>query len=297
MSINGILNINKPVGPTSFRIVESVRRLCGENRVGHAGTLDPAASGVLPVCLGQAVRLTEYIHNFSKEYIAGIMLGATTDTLDAQGSLISRGYADDITEDRALQAIKGFIGEISQVPPAYSASKIGGKKAYRLARKGALPPLGPRRVTIYAIDVLSFKTPYLKVRVHCSTGTYIRALARDLGIALGCGAYLQDLVRTIYGPYRLEEALSPDELAAAVMAGNIENALYPIDHPLQSWPKQTLDERDSAHVLSGTAIYISSPSADTGQMLRCYDSSGKFLAILKFAAENGLWWPQKVFNL
>lgn len=143
MGVNGILNINKPPGPTSFRMIEAVRQLSGEKRVGHAGTLDPAASGVLPVCLGQAVRLIEYLHSFSKEYLAVIMLGATTDTLDAQGSLISRGDTDCITEGQVLQAIQGFIGDISQEPPAYSALKIGGKRAYRLARKGARPSLPP----------------------------------------------------------------------------------------------------------------------------------------------------------
>ena len=297
MGVNGILNINKPPGPTSFRMIEAVRQLSGEKRVGHAGTLDPAASGVLPVCLGQAVRLIEYLHSFSKEYLAVIMLGATTDTLDAQGSLISRGDTDCITEGQVLQAIQGFIGDISQEPPAYSALKIGGKRAYRLARKGARPPLVPRHVTIDAIDVLHFESPCLKVRVRCSTGTYIRAFARDLGITLGCGAYLQDLVRIAYGPYRLEEALSPDELNRVVKEGSLQSVLYPLDHPLQSWQKQILDDHDSGRVLSGTAIRISSQILDTDQMLRCYDRSGKFLAILKFAAENGLWWPEKVFSL
>ena len=278
-------------------MVEAVRGLSGEKRAGHTGTLDPAACGVLPICLGQAVRLTEYIHGFSKEYLAGIMLGATTDTLDAQGSIISRSDTTDITEDRVLQVIKGFIGDISQVPPLYSALRIGGKRAYRLVREGIHPLLEPRHVTIEAIDMMAFELPYLRVRMRCSSGTYIRAFARDLGITLGCGAYLQDLTRISYGPYRLKEALSIDELARTIRDRGIESVLHPIDHPLQSWPKHVLDDHDSACIRNGIAIHISSSMPKTDQMLRCYDSRGKFLAILKFAAENDLWWPQKVFNL
>ena len=297
MGVNGILNVNKPCGPTSFSMVAAVRRLSGEKRVGHAGTLDPGASGVLPVCLGQAVRLTEYIHHFPKEYVAGIMLGATTDTLDAQGSLTSRGDASAITEEQVRQELQCFVGEISQAPPAYSAKKVGGKKSYRLARKGTSVPLEPRQVTINTIDMISFSNPYLKVRVHCSTGTYIRALARDLGTALGCGAYLQDLVRTAYGPYRIEDALSPDELSRQAGEGGLLSLLYPVDHPLQSWQRHVLDDRDSTLVLGGTAIHIPADTLDKGQLLCCYDRSGRFLAILKHSAENCLWWPEKVFSL
>ncbi len=297
MGVNGILNINKPCGPTSFSMVATVRRLSGEKRVGHAGTLDPGASGVLPICLGQAVRLIEYMHNFPKEYVAGIMLGATTDTLDAQGSLISRGDATAISEKQVRQELQRFIGDISQAPPAYSAKKIGGKKSYRLARKGASIPLEPHSVTIDAINMLSFENPYLKVRVRCSTGTYIRALARDLGEALGCGAYLQDLLRTAYGPYNLDNALAPDELARQAQAAGLPGLLFPVDHPLQSWQKHVLDVRVAALVLSGTAIHLNDDTFDTGQLLCSYDSSGKFLGILKYSAANGLWWPEKIFNL
>lgn len=297
MGVNGILNINKPCGPTSFGMVAAVRRLSDEKRVGHAGTLDPGASGVLPICVGQAVRLTEYIHKFPKEYIAGIMLGATTDTLDAQGSLISRGDATSISHNQVLQVLQRFIGDINQAPPAYSAKKIGGKKSYRLARKGASVPLEPRSVTIETIDMLSFETPYLKIKVRCSTGTYIRALARDLGEALGCGAYLQDLLRTAYGPYNLANALAPDELATKARETGLSNLLFPVDHPLQSWQKQVLDVKVAALVLGGTAIHLNNDDLDTTKLLCSYDSSGKFLGILKYSAKNGLWWPEKVFNL
>jgi tRNA pseudouridine55 synthase len=296
MGANGILNVNKPCGPTSFDIVASIRRICGEKRVGHAGTLDPAASGVLPVCLGQATRVAEYIHNFSKEYVAGIMLGATTDTLDAKGSVTSRSDPGGITPGQVQQALQGFLGEISQVPPAYSAVKIKGRQSYKLARAGISVPLEPRRVTVNSIDILSFASPYIKVRIQCSTGTYIRSIAGDLGAVLGCGAYLHDLVRTVYGPYRIEEALSPDDINKAVASGDISSMLYPVDHPIKSWQKQVLDDEKSAAALSGTALALEDAGLDIGQLLACYDRNGRFLAIFKFDQASGLWRPEKVFN-
>lgn len=296
MGANGILNVNKPCGPTSFSIVAAIRHISGEKRVGHAGTLDPAASGVLPVCLGQATRITEYIHIFSKEYIAGITFGATTDTLDARGNFTSRCDAGDVTLSRIQQALKKFVGNIQQSPPAYSAIKIGGKQSYKLARAGINMPLKPRTVTISSIDILSFDSPYLKIKVHCSTGTYIRSIAGDLGADLGCGAYLQDLIRTAYGPYKIEESLTVEEIGAAFAAGESGRLLFPVDHPLLSWQKQVLDDSASSAVLSGIAVAIDNPDLNTRQLLRCCDLNGKFLAILKFSAESGLWHPEKVFK-
>jgi tRNA pseudouridine55 synthase len=296
MGVNGILNVNKPCGPTSFDIVASIRRICGEKRVGHAGTLDPAASGVLPVCLGQATRVAEYIHNFSKEYVAGITLGAVTDTLDAGGTVTSRSDPGGINIGQVRQALQGFVGDISQVPPAYSAIKIKGKQSYKLARAGVSVPLEPRHVTVNSIEILSFANPYLKVRIQCSTGTYIRSIAADLGSALGCGAYLQDLVRTVYGPYKIEEALSPEAIIKAFESGDTSSLLHPVDHPLQSWQKQVLGDEQAAAALTGIALAFDGPALDTGQLLACYDRKGRFLAVFKFAAESGLWRPEKVFN-
>jgi tRNA pseudouridine55 synthase len=296
MGANGILNVNKPCGPTSFDIVAAIRRLSGEKRVGHAGTLDPAASGVLPVCLGQATRITEYIHEFSKEYVAGIMLGATTDTLDAQGTITSHSDTGGISCGQVQHALQGFLGEISQAPPAYSAVKIKGKQSYKLARAGISVPLQPRCVTINSIDLLSFTIPYLKIRIQCSTGTYIRSLADDLGTVLGCGAYLKDLVRTSYGPYRIDEALSPDEIINRIESGSFSSLLHPVDHPLGSWQKNILDDESAIAVLRGTAVSLKFPLPDTGKLLRCYDGNGRFLAILKYSAATGLWHPHKVFG-
>jgi tRNA pseudouridine55 synthase len=296
MGVNGILNVNKPCGPTSFDIVASIRHICGEKRVGHAGTLDPAASGVLPVCLGQATRVAEYVHNFSKEYVAGITLGATTDTFDAAGIVTSRSDPGSITVDQVQQALQSFLGEISQVPPAYSAIKIKGKQSYKLARAGVSVPLEPRRVTVNSIDILSFTSPCLKVRIQCSTGTYIRSIAADLGSALGCGAYLQDLVRTVYGPYKIEDALSPERIIKLFEAGDISSFLHPVDHPLRCWQKQVLDDDRAAAALTGIALTLEDPALDTGQLLACYGRNGRFLGIFKFAPESRLWRPEKVFN-
>jgi tRNA pseudouridine55 synthase len=296
MGVNGILNVSKPCGPTSFDIVASIRRICGEKRVGHAGTLDPAASGVLPVCLGQATRVAEYIHHFSKEYVAVITLGATTDTLDAGGSVTSRSDPVGITAAQVSKSLHSFLGEISQVPPAYSAIKIKGKQSYKLARAGVSVPLEPRRVTIHSIDILEFTLPSLRVRIQCSTGTYIRSIAADLGTALGCGAYLQALVRTAYGPYKIEEGLSPEDIGKAAASGGLSRLLHPVDHPLQSWQKQVLDDEKSAAVLGGISLTVEDAGLDTGQLLACYDRNGRFLAIYKFVAGSGVWRPEKVFN-
>lgn len=296
MGISGILNVNKPCGPTSFNIVAAIRRLSGEKRVGHAGTLDPAASGILPICLGQATRLTEYIHLLSKEYIAGITLGITTDTLDAQGTVIACSDVQGITAEHVREALKPFLGAIMQVPPAYSAVKVRGRQSYKLARAGISEPLQPRRVIIDTLEILSFDLPYFKLRVQCSSGTYIRSLAHDLGTTLGCGACLQDLVRTAYGPYNLKNALTPEVIKEATMTGDLGGLLYPVDHPLLDWDKVDLNGDLSLAVDTGNDIKLE--ACNSGEYpLRGYNADGKFMAILKFNIESGLWHPAKVFHL
>ena len=232
VGLNGLLNVNKPSGCTSFSIVARVRRLSGEKRVGHAGTLDPAASGVLPICLGQATRVAEYLMEYSKEYLAGIELGTSTDTYDSEGRITSRGSLHNISPALIEGALQSFKGDIDQVPPAFSAVKVGGRKSYALARAGREVALQPRRVHIHAIEILSFDLPYLKLRIYCSKGTYVRSLAHDLGVKLGCYAYLKDLVRTSYGPFKVADAVTLDQLHAAAAEGRIGQLLYPLDYVL-----------------------------------------------------------------
>lgn len=212
---NNILFIKKPPGPTSHDIVDQVRKITHEKRIGHTGTLDPFAEGLLIVLVGRKTtkRQSEFM-KLDKEYVATLRLGQETDTGDLTGKSLprhSRGE-EEISLDQIQKVIKSFIGQNEQIPPAYSAIKIKGRKAYEFARKGEKVDLKPRTIQIHEIKVLDYTWPLLVIKIHCSSGTYIRALARDLGRAVGCGAYVEKLVRTKIGPYKLEDAISFDKL-------------------------------------------------------------------------------------
>jgi tRNA pseudouridine55 synthase len=213
-----ILNINKPEGWTSFDVVKKVRRLLRVKKVGHAGTLDPFATGVLLVCTGRATKRVSKLMGLEKEYVGVVELGKTTDTLDVTGSIVEEREVPAVTLDEVRQVAGEFVGRISQVPPAYSALKVNGRRMYKLARKGEAVALPPRTVEIYAVDVLDLNLPELTIRVRCGKGTYIRALARDIGERLGTVAYLRTLQRTAIGPYRIEDALRIEDLEEAVLA-------------------------------------------------------------------------------
>jgi tRNA pseudouridine55 synthase len=296
MAVNGILNVNKPPACSSFSIVAAIRHTTGEKRVGHAGTLDPAATGVLPVCLGKATRVVEYLHDHPKEYVALIELGVSTDTYDADGMVTDRSDPAQIGTGQLQQALEPFLGTIDQIPPAYSALKVNGKKSYDLARAGVQLSPHPRTVTIEAIEVLSFENPYLKIRVRCSRGTYIRALANDVGQVLGCGAHLKHLVRTAYGPFRIEEAHSLEEILRLTEAGHLDSLLHPPDYPLQGWEKEDLDEDTGRKVIQGQDIHLGPPKPGEPAFRRAY-CLGRFLGIIRFAPEKAVWRPEKVLDL
>jgi tRNA pseudouridine55 synthase len=297
MGVNGILNVNKPGECTSFSIVAKIRRITGEKRVGHAGTLDPAATGVLPICLGQATRITEYLHAFSKQYVADIELGVSTDTFDGQGRVISCKDASSVTPSLLQQALDSFRGTIDQVPPVYSAIKIKGRQAYSLAREGIKISLHPRQVRIERMELLAFEPPYLKLSILCSKGTYVRSLANDLGEKLGCGAYLKGLTRTAYGPFTIHDSHSPEEIQAAFETGRPQPLLYPVDYPLIDWQKMVLDEKTALEVERGTDIVGPTADPSAGSLCRAYGPDERFIAIMKFRPETGLWHPEKVFAL
>jgi len=297
MGTNGILNVNKPSGCTSFSIVALVRRLTGEKRVGHAGTLDPAATGVLPVCLGQATRITEYLHDCSKEYVALIEFGTTTDTFDREGKVTCSKDTAIVTLQLIEKSLMSFQGTIQQVPPAYSALKINGRQSYELAREGIPVSHQPRKVRIDLIEILGFERPSLKIKIRCSKGTYIRSLANDLGEMLGCGAYLKDLVRTAYGPFTLDCSISVDDVRAALAEGNLDRLVYPVDYPLQQWGSQVATDESSLEIVQGRDIPFDNVDATTNQHLRVYSPERKLLAIMKFVPETLLWHPEKVFSL
>jgi len=297
MGINGLLNVNKPPGCTSFSIVARVRRLSGERRVGHAGTLDPAASGVLPICLGQATRVAEYLLEYPKEYVAGIELGISTDTYDGEGRVTGKGTLHNISLAMVEDVLQSFEGTIDQVPPAFSAVKVLGKKSYALARAGHEVILQPRRVHIYNIHVMSSDLPYLKLKVSCSKGTYIRSLANDLGERLGCHAYLKDLVRVSYGPFKIEDAVTPDQLQRAASEDLIDRLLYPLDCVLTGGDRVYLDESQAGSVEKGLDVPLEMQSPYSKDYCSAYTADGRLLAVMKFVKENGLWHPEKVFSL
>ncbi len=209
--ILGILIINKPTGPTSHDIVDKIRRITKVKKVGHAGTLDPFAKGVLILLLGKATKSQQNFMDMRKTYTATIFLGATSDTYDKTGKIITL-ESSPIKYSAVKKTIKQFVGEIEQTPPAFSAVKIKGKKAYELARKGIKLKLKPRKIKIYKIKLLKYNWPYLEIKVKCSKGTYIRSLANDIGEKLGCGAYLKELTRNKIGKFNLKKAINPNKI-------------------------------------------------------------------------------------
>ncbi len=209
--ITGLMVINKPKGWTSFDVVAKLRNKLGAKKVGHTGTLDPMATGVLVLCLGQATRLAEKMVALEKEYVGEITLGAVSNTDDADGEIVPNKEAGKKSRIEVERALKAFEGEIEQMPPDFSAKKVDGKRAYALARKGKPVELKAAKVTIYELEVLGYEWPRVTVRVKCSKGTYIRSLARDLGQALGVGGYLSALERTKVGNYSVEQAVSVEE--------------------------------------------------------------------------------------
>lgn len=209
--ITGIVNINKPLGKSSAFVVAVVRRITKIKKVGHTGTLDPLATGVLPICIGrESTRLADFIMQGTKEYLATVELGKTTTTQDSEGEVLTEKEVT-VTKEELEKIIKSFIGEISQIPPMYSAIKINGQKMYELARKGVEVERKPRTVTIYNIDIKEINLPYAKILVTCSKGTYIRTLCADIGEKAGCGGYMKDLIRTKSGRFHIEDSVTLEE--------------------------------------------------------------------------------------
>jgi tRNA pseudouridine55 synthase len=291
---DGILNINKPRGRTSFSIVAVVRHLTGEKRVGHAGTLDPMASGVLPVCIGQATRLVEYMMEAGTTYHAVIELGITTDTYDSEGKILARTDASHISRSQVEATLAQFRGEIEQTAPAYSAVKHQGAPLYKMARAGIAVPLKKRRVRVDRIELTKWQPPVFTLEIDCGKGTYVRAIAHDLGQVLGCGAYLKDLVRLRCGVFGISDALTPEELENAFRTGYWQELLYPLDSVLTGLPAVVVSTENEKAVCSGKTINIEGVPPEA-KLCRAYNECGNLLAVLKMDESSGLWHPEKVF--
>jgi tRNA pseudouridine55 synthase len=299
--LDGVLVVAKPAGPTSHDIVALVRRLTGVRRVGHGGTLDPFAAGVLPIFVGRATRVAEYHLGDRKEYRADVLLGARSTTDDRDGELTPSGAP--LPERAAVEeALAAFRGEIDQVPPDYSAVRISGRHAYELARHGQKPDLHARHVTVERLDLTAWdgatdpERPMLTLEVRCSAGTYVRAIARDLGEALGCGAYLGALTRTASGPFRLADAHSLDAVREALANGRAQSLLLPTDVGLDVYPRIELPSDELGALARGQIIRHHageglSPGPDG--LLRVVDGRGQLAAIARL--DDGRLYPQKVF--
>jgi len=296
--VDGILNINKPWGKTSFSIVSVVKRLSGERRVGHAGTLDPAASGVLPICLGQGTRVIEFLLDAPKAYRAEIEFGVVTDTDDATGNIIGRGDPSGISRGRLLEALNSFCGLISQTPPMYSAVKHRGKPLYKLARLGIEVERKSRLARIYHLELIDWQPPVATIEVECGRGTYIRSLAHDLGQLLGCGASLRSLLRLRCGSFGIEDAVSLSQLDDAFRYGYWQQFIYPIDWVLLHWAAVVVDNVAEEDIRNGRPLVFArddSWQTSYGDRCRVYTRDGSFLGVLRFNSETGQWQPEKVF--
>ncbi len=284
----GIINLNKPTGKTSHDMVSFVRRTLGLKRVGHAGTLDPLASGVLPILVGKATGLSDLLTEKTKTYVAGVRLGIETDSYDVTGTVT--GTCDIRPEENAIhQTAQGFLGDISQLPPMYSAVKMGGKKLYELARQGVTVERKPRPVTIHSLSCFDFTEAGFSMEVQCSKGTYIRSLCHDLGKAAGTCAAMSSLVRTQSGPFLLENSVTPEEVAAAVEAGETDRILLPVETVLSQYPAVKLSESVVPKIKNGLRMrpgQLNIEGVATGDRFRLYDGDA-LLCLSEVIEENG----------
>lgn len=289
--VSGVLVVDKEPGWTSHDVVARVRRITGERRVGHAGTLDPAATGVLVVCVGTATRIVEYLGEMIKSYRATIRFGVETDTWDAEGQVVSTTDPRSLSRAALDALLRRFVGEIDQMPPMFSALKRNGTPLYQLARQGKSVERTPRRITIYRLTLLRWASPDLELEVECSKGTYIRALAHDLGQVTGAGAHLAALRRTATGHFTLDQALTLDELAADKAW---RQALVSPAEALRHMDSVVLADEAVVELSFGRAIALPLDAAPTS-LVSAVDRSGDLVAILRPDARSGWWQPAKVF--
>ncbi len=295
--MDGVLNVNKPSGMTSHDVVLAVRRILREKRVGHTGTLDPLATGVLVLCVGRSTRIARYLEAGEKEYNAVMRLGVTTDTLDAQGRVLeTRSYVPP-GRPRLLRTVQDFIGTIRQRPPAYSAVKVGGIPSYRLARQGKAEPLKPRQITIYDIELTAYEDPLVSLTVRCSKGVYVRTLCADMGETMGMGAHLTSLVRTRSGHFSIDHAVTLDRLVDVAAAGAVDQVLIPMDEALTDFQVVKVTEAEADKITHGNKIAWQGELQDTGTAqvrVRIHDPYGRLLALAR--AANGEISPELVFS-
>ena len=293
--ISGILNVDKPSGLTSHDVVDRIRKAADVRRVGHAGTLDPAALGVLLICVGQATRVSQYLMQSRKSYEARIRLGITTDTGDAEGKVVHSISEVNTTRQQVEDALTHFRGRIEQMPPMYSALKHKGTALYKLARQGIEVERSPRVVEIHDLRVADWEPPSFGLAVECSSGTYIRTLAGDLGEMVGTGAHLERLVRVACGTYTLETALSLHTAEQSLSRGHWRQIQHPLDEARMNFEAFVVNEEAETRIRSGQQF--EGPEPQAMPFCRTYTLSGEFVALLEYDRVSRVWRPRKVFNL
>jgi len=288
---SGVLNVNKSAGMTSHDVVDAVRQFYGMRRVGHTGTLDPQGTGVLPICLGRATKIAQYLMAADKEYQLTMRLGVTTDTLDADGKVVDEKDWSGVTREQLEATLPRFRGEIQQIPPLFSAKKVQGERLYRLARKGQMVERAPVPVTVHDVKCTAFEPPEVSLWVWCGKGMYARALCDDIGRVLSCGAHLARLTRTRSGRFEVKDALTLTELAEQVRAGRGDEVLIPIAEALAHLPAVRVAPEVTAAVLHGGAIAAAAvvafpPDVRKGTLVRVLGFRRQLLSLARVALDS-----------
>ena len=298
--MDGILNIYKEAGWTSHDVVAKLRGILRTRKIGHTGTLDPDAVGVLPVCIGRATKACDMLTDKSKVYEAVLRLGIITDTEDMSGKILSESEVL-VTAEEVEKVVESFLGDYEQIPPMYSAIKINGKKLYELAREGQVVERKPRPVTIYQLEILEMDLPRVRIRISCSKGTYIRSLCRDIGEKLGCGGCMENLVRTRVGEFTLEQAITLAEAEVLAKEQQIADKIKPVDELFYEYPKICItNEVDDRLAHNGNPLTLKNLSLDSkgrrdGQWVRLYDLEEHFIGIYQYSSEKRKITPVKMF--
>jgi len=299
-STNGFINLFKPPGITSMDALRQIKRITGQRqKVGHGGTLDPLARGVLPVCFGQATRLMDYVIGGVKRYRVEVTLGVTTTTYDAEGEVVKTRDCQGLTEAMVEDSIRPWIGLVKQTPPMYSALKVDGKRLYKLARAGVEVEREARPVEIHEIKIVAFAPPRLVLDVDCGRGTYMRSLAHDVGEALGCGGHVANLVRLLCGGFTAETSVTLEQLDEAGDGPDAwRDHLFPVDWVLRGLKSITLGQQAEDHLRHGQAVTLGRLDLDAGYLeeYRAYNADGVFLALVRFDRPANSWQPVKVFQ-
>lgn len=297
--INGIVNIYKEKGYTSHDVVAVLRKVVGQKKIGHTGTLDPDATGVLPVCLGRATKVCELLTDHDKTYEALLLLGKTTDTQDISGEVLEEKDPGDLTEEEVRSCIESFIGEYDQVPPMYSALKVNGKKLYELAREGKTVERKSRRVQIHGIRIVEMNLPHVRMEVDCSKGTYIRTLCHDIGEKLQVGGCMEELERTKVGRFLKKDAVTLDEVRQKMEQGEGTELFTPLDQIFAELPAVTVTDAKAWMSYNGNDLperfLLEKEEWTDGQEVRVYDSRKNFIGLYQYRAPKKLFHIKKMF--